>query len=174
MNNYRYNSVVYEELCNISFSELAKIKKWARKNLASNIEKGNLNFFYLFENLTIFIGEENRYSLASAITIQVCSPNTNNLRLNELGRLAAELTAIVPLMGREWLGILQAIMPRDGNKSSYNDVCTRIDGVSPIVLAEQLAVLFGIMMARGALQMEAVINIGKIFIKIIIEMLLYI
>ena len=108
-----------------------------------------------------FIGEENRYSLASAITIQVCSPNTNNLRLNELGRLAAELTAIVPLMGREWLGILQAIMPRDGNKSSYNDVCTRIDGVSPIVLAEQLAVLFGIMMARGALQMEAVINIGK-------------
>lgn len=132
------------------------------------------SFFYLFENLTIFIGEENRYSLASAITIQVCSPNTNNLRLNELGRLAAELTAIVPLMGREWLGILQAIMPRDGNKSSYNDVCTRIDGVSPIVLAEQLAVLFGIMMARGALQMEAVINIGKIFIKIIIEMLLYI
>ena len=109
----------------------------------------------------VFIGEENRYSLASAITIQVCSPNTNNLRLNELGRLAAELTAIVPLMGREWLGILQAIMPRDGNKSSYNDVCTRIDGVSPIVLAEQLAVLFGIMMARGALQMEAVINIGK-------------
>ena len=78
-----------------------------------------------------------------------------------MGRLAAELTAIVPLMGREWLGILQAIMPRDGNKSSYNDVCTRIDGVSPIVLAEQLAVLFGIMMARGALQMEAVINIGK-------------
>ena len=113
--------------------------------------------------LWFFIGEENRYSLASAITIQVCSPNTNNLRLNELGRLAAELTAIVPLMGREWLGILQAIMPRDGNKSSYNDVCTRIDGVSPIVLAEQLAVLFGIMMARGALQMEAVINIGKNF-----------
>ena len=111
--------------------------------------------------LWFFIGEENRYSLASAITIQVCSPNTNNLRLNELGRLAAELTAIVPLMGREWLGILQAIMPRDGNKSSYNDVCTRIDGVSPIVLAEQLAVLFGIMMARGALQMEAVINIGN-------------
>lgn len=116
---------------------------------------------YLNKMLLYFIGEENRYSLASAITIQVCSPNTNNLRLNELGRLAAELTAIVPLMGREWLGILQAIMPRDGNKSSYNDVCTRIDGVSPIVLAEQLAVLFGIMMARGALQMESVINIGK-------------
>ena len=115
----------------------------------------------IYKILWVFIGEENRYSLASAITIQVCSPNTNNLRLNELGRLAAELTAIVPLMGREWLGILQAIMPRDGNKSSYNDVCTRIDGVSPIVLAEQLAVLFGIMMARGALQMEAVINIGK-------------
>ena len=115
----------------------------------------------IYKILWFFIGEENRYSLASAITIQVCSPNTNNLRLNELGRLAAELTAIVPLMGREWLGILQAIMPRDGNKSSYNDVCTRIDGVSPIVLAEQLAVLFGIMMARGALQMEAVINIGK-------------
>jgi len=115
---------------------------------------------YIKLNFMVFIGEENRYSLASAITIQVCSPNTNNLRLNELGRLAAELTAIVPLMGREWLGILQAIMPRDGNKSSYNDVCTRIDGVSPIVLAEQLAVLFGIMMARGALQMEAVINIG--------------
>ena len=48
--------------------------------------------------------------------IQVCSPNTNNLRLNELGRLAAEITSMVPSIAQEWLGILQAIMPIDGNK----------------------------------------------------------
>ena len=78
--------------------------------------------------------------------------------MNELGRLAAEITSMVPIIATDWLGILQAIMPEDGSKG-YNDVCTRIDGVPPITLAEQLAVLYGIMMARGAIQMKSVVTI---------------
>ena len=65
---------------------------------------------------------------------------------------------MVPIIASDWLGILQAIMPKEGSKG-YNDVCTRIDGVSPITLAEQLAVLYGIMMARGAIQMKSVVAI---------------
>ena len=64
---------------------------------------------------------------------------------------------MVPPIAAEWLGILAAIMPTEGNKG-YSDVCTRID-TTRITLAEQLAVLYGIMMARGALQMKSVITI---------------
>jgi len=141
--NNLYNINYIDPIIQLSFSDVPKIKRWSKKQLHFSCEQK---------------GEENRYSLASAITIQVCSPNTNNLRLNELGRLAAEITSMVPIIASDWLGILQAIMPKEGSKG-YNDVCTRIDGVSPITLAEQLAVLYGIMMARGAIQMKSVVAI---------------
>lgn len=139
--NFKYNSAVYDDLWKLSFNDTAKIKRWSKKNLQSSVERG----------------EENRYSLASAFTIQVGSPNTNTSRLNDLGRLAAELTSMVPPIAAEWLGILAAIMPTEG-KSGYSDVCTRID-TTRITLAEQLAVLYGIMIARGALQMKSVLSI---------------
>ena len=62
--NFKYNSAVYDDLWKLSFNDTAKIKRWSKKNLQSSVEKG----------------DENRYSLASAFTIQVGSPNTNNLR----------------------------------------------------------------------------------------------
>ena len=72
--------------------------------------------------------------------------------------MAAELTSMVPAMGAEWIGILQAIMPKgDSPAKSYSDVLTRIDSGN-IQTAEQLSVLFGILVARNTLRLSDVLQ----------------
>lgn len=72
--------------------------------------------------------------------------------------MAAELTSMVPAMAQEWIGILQAIMPKgDTVSKTYSDVLTRID-TGNILTAEQLAVLYGIMIARNTIRLSDVVH----------------
>jgi len=136
-------------------------KNWnfhQKLKFSSEIETFIKNWIFSSYNYVFLLADENRFSLASAITIQVCSPNTGLSRLNDLGRMAAELTSMVPAMAQEWIGILQAIMPKvDSVSKTYSDVLTRID-LGNILTAEQLAVLYGIMIARNTIRLSDVIH----------------
>lgn len=141
--NFRYSTEIYDDMMKIHLADIYKIKKWCKKNISDGCEKA----------------EENRFSIASAILIAVCSPNTPNARSNELAKLAADVTSIVPTLAQEWLGILQAIMPKTESVSkSYSDVLHRID-TGTIRAAEQMAVLYGILIARNVVKLADVLHI---------------
>ena len=141
--NFKYSTEIYDDMMKIHLADIYKIRKWCKKNISDGVEKA----------------EENRFSIASAILISVCSPNTPNARSNELAKLAADVTSVVPTLAQEWLGILQAIMPKmEAVSKSYSDVLHRID-TGTIRAAEQMAVLYGILIARNVVKLADVMQI---------------
>ncbi|XP_073983831.1 mediator complex subunit kohtalo isoform X1 [Rhodnius prolixus] len=93
----------------------------------------------------------NRYSFVCNAIIGVCT-TTDIDRLNDLGHLCAELTAMCNMLSSEWLGVLIALCVST-NSPSYLDIFRQVD-IHNLTIHNSLAVFTSILVARHCFSLE--------------------
>ncbi|XP_070173165.1 mediator of RNA polymerase II transcription subunit 12-like protein isoform X2 [Littorina saxatilis] len=94
----------------------------------------------------------NRYSFVCNVLLEITQSSSTET-LNQISIYCAQLTARVPALTSDWLGVLRSLCCSSNHNSGFLDVLTQID-VSDLSLHDNIAVFTAILVSRHCFSLQ--------------------